>query len=554
MPRTTWILLLSLCAWGPGIWRAGFALDDREVLFSNPVVEGRVPWREVLIRDYWSHHPAGAAGHYRPLAVASLRLDRALWGAAPAGYHATNLLLHLAVVALAGALLATLARRSDAPWPWFGLALFAVHPALADSVAWISGRTSMLSALGGLAGACLVARLAARRSAAGVACASAAATVLALGAKEDGVVFALLVVGVALASGRRSSALAAAAGAVAGLLAYSALRAAALGEWLPSAPRAPLAGAALGERLQVSGAAAAEALRVAAVPVGYPPAWAAEELAARGPAVAALAWAALLAALGAGTWAAVTARGERRLAGASAALAACAVLPWMQLVPAGEVLAPRFLYLPLLAAAPFVHRLWCAAWSPARAAPAATLALALGVVLAWQRTGVYASRSSYWEAQRVAGGDTAQAWNALGNARLEAGDRDGARAAFERALELDPGYSRPLSNLALVAAEGGALAEAEELLRRAVAAGPENAVAWANLGSVLLRRDRPREAVAAYERAVAVSPGAAGLWRGLGRARHRAGDAAGALAAVREALRLDPGDASAARLWRALGE
>ena len=144
--RLGWILLLTLVAWAGSIVRGGFSYDDREVLFGNPVVEGEVPWTRAFTQDYWHH--SGPVGHYRPLATLSLRLDRGLWGELARGYHATNVLLHLAVVAAAG----VLAMRAAGPWPWLGLMVFALHPVLADSVAWLSGRTSMVSALGGLLG------------------------------------------------------------------------------------------------------------------------------------------------------------------------------------------------------------------------------------------------------------------------------------------------------------------------------------------------------------------------------------------------------------------
>lgn len=538
---------LALVAWSGSVVRGGFALDDREVLEGNPAVGGELPWGALLVRDYWAHHPASAAGHYRPAAVASLRVDRWLWGDGAAGYHGTNAVLHALVVALAAALAA---RVADGPWPWFGLALFAVHPALADSVAWISGRTSMLSALGGLAGALAVAHLVRCERGAGAGIATALAAALGLTAallgKEDGIVFAPLLVLVALGSSRRA-ALASGVGCALGIGGYLVLRHAALGQWLPAAPHAPLAQEPLLERLRVAGGALAEGLRVGAWPVGYPPGWEVEDFAPTPWALALPAWLALGAALGGGTLAAF--RGAGRAAGASLALAAAAVLPLAQLVPSGEVLAPRFLYLPLLLGAPFVHGCWTALFGDGgRAALLGALVLAACVPAAWSRASVYGSRASYWEAHLPHHPDSPRVWNGLGNARAEAGDREGARGAWERAIQVDPTYSRPWTNLAGLAVGSGDLERGEELLRRALAAGPANPVAWANLGSVLLRRKRPDEARVAYERAVGLSPGSAALWRGLARARRATGDAAGALSAVEEALRLDPGDRRAAAL------
>lgn len=535
MPRRPFLLLtlVVLFAWSGAVARGGLAYDDREVLEGNPAVEGSVGWTEVLLRDYWDHLPGGAAGHYRPLATATLRLDHAAHGARPWALHATNVLLHLGVVLAAAALFRLRGRRL----PLVGLAVFAAHPALADSVAWISGRTSMVSALGGLAGGLVVARCARRGEAPGgklgtelcTALGAALAVLLATLGKEDGIVFGVLAVALALERGRRP-ALAAIGGAVLGLVAYLGLRAAALGNAWPGSPHAPLDGVSLLERLRIAGGAGLEALRVALLPVHYPPAWELADLADTGALAALLAWTLLALALVAGL-----AR-PRCDALAGLALAAVAVLPVSQLVPSGELLAPRFLYLPLLFAAPAVHALWRE--TGARTTPV-VLVLAACVALAWTRAGVYASRASYWEA-RATWRETPRTFNALGNARLEQGDVEGAAEAWRAALELDPGYSRPWVNLATLAMRREDWERAEELLATALRANPENPVAWGNLGRVRRERGRQEQAARAYERAIELSPRAAVFWRGLTRARRDAGDAEGARAAAREAARLDP--------------
>ena len=204
---------------------SGFSHDDREVLTDNPVVAGDVPWTRAFAIDYWDHN--APAGHYRPLASLTLRIDRALWGERAAGYHATNVLLHVLVVALAGGILLRSGLRT--PLPWLGLTVFAIHPALADSVAWLSGRTSMVSALGGLAAGWVLAGVLARGSARGAALLLVAATCTSCGVlaallgKEDGFVFAPLLFLLGLRHSRRA-ALACALGAATGITIYALMR------------------------------------------------------------------------------------------------------------------------------------------------------------------------------------------------------------------------------------------------------------------------------------------------------------------------------------------
>ena len=91
-------------------------------------------------------------GHYVPLTWASFALDFALWGRNPAGYHATNILLH----ALNGVLCYFTVRRLlgaagvPAGRPLTAGALvaalaFAIHPLRVESVAWITERRDVLS-------------------------------------------------------------------------------------------------------------------------------------------------------------------------------------------------------------------------------------------------------------------------------------------------------------------------------------------------------------------------------------------------------------------------
>jgi len=126
--------------------RAGFvAWDDDAYLLANPNYRGLG-----LAQLRWMF--TSMAGHYSPLTWLSLGIDYVLWGMRPAGYHATNVLLH----ALAAAGAYVVARRVLAaavgPEPRAALRVgavvaalvFAVHPLRVESVAWISERRDVL--------------------------------------------------------------------------------------------------------------------------------------------------------------------------------------------------------------------------------------------------------------------------------------------------------------------------------------------------------------------------------------------------------------------------
>ena len=84
-------------------------------------------------------------GLYQPRFALSVALGHALFGWNLAGFHAHSVLLHVVVVAL---LLFVLFRLTDS---WLaaiaGSLLFAVHPALVETVRWAICRNSLVAAL-----------------------------------------------------------------------------------------------------------------------------------------------------------------------------------------------------------------------------------------------------------------------------------------------------------------------------------------------------------------------------------------------------------------------
>ncbi|MBW1988941.1 MAG: hypothetical protein JRI97_05280, partial [Deltaproteobacteria bacterium] len=86
---------------------------------------------------------------FYPVTTLSYAVDRELWGLSPGAFHAVNLFLHLANVLLVFLLARTAVREAGAKESSFaaGLfagALFAVHPAAAQPVAWLPGREELL--------------------------------------------------------------------------------------------------------------------------------------------------------------------------------------------------------------------------------------------------------------------------------------------------------------------------------------------------------------------------------------------------------------------------
>jgi tetratricopeptide (TPR) repeat protein len=121
---------------------------------------------------------------------------------------------------------------------------------------------------------------------------------------------------------------------------------------------------------------------------------------------------------------------------------------------------------------------------------------------------------------------------------LEAVSAAKARAAYARAIALDPGHAEAHLNLGRLLHEAGELAGAESHYRQACSARPDSALAAFNLGVALEDRGAAAEAIATYKRAVKLDPEHAESHFNLGRLYEAKGDASAALRHLAEYKRI----------------
>jgi Flp pilus assembly protein TadD len=134
----------------------------------------------------------------------------------------------------------------------------------------------------------------------------------------------------------------------------------------------------------------------------------------------------------------------------------------------------------------------------------------------------------------------------LGTLLARTGDAARARAAFERALALQPDLAEASNDLGALLAQGGDLDAAITRFRAALAATPEYPDALNNLGYALLLTGRQDQARGLYVQALALQPDFPEALNNLGLLLGRTGDLTGAERYFRDALarRADYGEAA----------
>lgn len=452
LTRKGWTELAVLLAVVALVWQSAFAgvfqFDDVASIVRDPAYEGG--------ENFW----ADLSRRIRPLTRLSLFLDRLAFGLDPAGYHLQSVLLHAGSGLLLYGILAR-ARFAPPGLPFWAALLFLVHPIACETVTYVSGRASGLSAFFVLLALALYANAtsgpagSARRPPAYAAALGAFA--LALGAKETAAALpVLLLAWDAIVRSQPGGALRRrflhdhlpfwillAAAILAALLlvpryrelaAFSlALRAPWENLWVQSKPLA----FALGLFAHPAWLSVDHGL--APAPLSDPLAWVAAG------ALAALLTTAILAA--------------RRLPAVSLGIVWFFVtaLPANGPVARSDLLSERNLYLPCMglaiAAAGLLHALIEALPGAAQArAGLALRAAAFGVVACLgiatvQRNGLWASPLALWTDAVAKSPLNARAHNNLGFALERQGDLDGAIREYRRALDLDPGYAQAGRNL-----------------------------------------------------------------------------------------------------------
>jgi protein O-mannosyl-transferase len=132
-------------------WLFGLILIGATALAYQPAWNGKPIWDDDLhitppelrsvhgLVRIWTE--PSAAPQYYPLLHTVFWVEHKLWGDWPLPYHLVNVVLH----ALTALLILKIFQRLQLPGAWFAAAIFAFHPVMVESVAWISELKNTLS-------------------------------------------------------------------------------------------------------------------------------------------------------------------------------------------------------------------------------------------------------------------------------------------------------------------------------------------------------------------------------------------------------------------------
>ena len=546
--RPSLLAAAVVIAYAPAL-RAPFVFDDEAAVVRNPT-----------IIDFWSweiFRPLADGGTTtgRPLVNASFALDHALWGLNPAGFRATNILIHLAAtivlfhllrVVLGGPVLGLRLGAVADQSAFLAALLWGLHPLQTESVTCIAQRTESLCGLFylftllGVAGHAQgnVSRDAARRRWAVVAVVACAAGMAVKEVMVTAPVVALLIDRTFFAGTFRA--------------AWRDRRGLHLGlaaAWLVLASLLLLTGGARGAAAGFDRGVSVwnylltqcEALALYARLVVWPHPLALDY----GTALVTSATKVIpeglliLAALGATGWAVA----RRPVAGFVGAVFFLLLAPSSSFVPlVAQTIAEHRMYLPL--AAPVVT--------------VVLLSVRLGRIRGWllgaaavaltattiARNSTYLDPVALWSSSVAARPGNARAHHNLALALRDTGRVGEAREHFARAIELDPAYAPARYNRGVMELADGRLAAAEEDFLAALRIAPAHPDARLNLGVALMRAGRPAEAMPHFEEALRRSPGA-DVHFNLGVALASLNQTTEATTRFRAALALDPNLAEA---------
>ena len=120
-----------------------FLPEDAQYVYETPAIASTRGFARVLSLPV-PPRSKKTATYYRPIVMAAFWTDYQIWGNRPAGFHLTNVLLHILA---ASGLYRILCGLGFGVYALLGALLFAAHPVHAQTVCFVSARMEIFAAL-----------------------------------------------------------------------------------------------------------------------------------------------------------------------------------------------------------------------------------------------------------------------------------------------------------------------------------------------------------------------------------------------------------------------
>lgn len=130
------IFLITIACYANTL-NAGFVWDDLNNVVNSERIAVAEGFNQIFLNP--------SAGFYRPLSYLSIKLDYLLWGYNSAGYHLSNIIIHLLNSIMVFLIIRLFGVKSVDSF--LAAVLFSVHPVHTEAVAYISGRSDTVAAL-----------------------------------------------------------------------------------------------------------------------------------------------------------------------------------------------------------------------------------------------------------------------------------------------------------------------------------------------------------------------------------------------------------------------
>lgn len=175
-----------------------------------------------------------------------------------------------------------------------------------------------------------------------------------------------------------------------------------------------------------------------------------------------------------------------------------ALLPVSNLIPTGNVMAERYLYIPSIAVCfiliPFFNH-----WHRWKGL-ALSLVLIFCMAQTYQRNFIWKNELTLWTTTVLKAPTSYVAHNNLASYYMKKGFINNAYDEIQMALKLKPDFVDAYTNLGALCEKRGMLKEAEQAYQNAIALNPNHASALSNLGNVYLKQGDKEKAIEEYKK------------------------------------------------------